>query len=451
MRFVGIILVLLSLPGFILWLKSEPRQRKWAYALVGSLPFTINAFNLDAALVDWAAWPGFAKGMVITLLDSLALAIIAVSRSPFKRLPLLWPFVAYLLAAALSVAFSNLPMGSSFYVVQLVRIMIVFVAVAAIIGERDGIRWLAIGLASGALVQALFALNESIGGALQASGTMGHQNLLGMMLHFVTLPLLGLMLGGERSKLIAAGVAAALLTVALGASRGSVAFVGIGLALTVGLSLVRRSTPRKWQIVGAGALVLTLVAPIVVNSFAERFAAKPLNEGVYDERAAFEAAAMAMWADHPMGVGANQYVVTANTQGYSAAAGVAWGWGSRSAHVHNLYLLTAAELGWLGLVALLVLFVSAVTRGLLFVFKHRRDPRGDFVLGATMAIAATALHGLYEWVFVTYQAQYVFAIALGIIAGVIRESRRERFDAMRLRRVGPLAKAPSVEREPTAA
>src|SRR5690606_4489438 len=107
-----------------------------------------------------------------------------------------------------------------------------------------------------------------------------------------------------------------LVAVALGASRGAVAFVGLGLVLMVVLSLMRGSTARKWQIVGAGALVLALVVPVAWGSFAERFAANPL-EGGYDERAAFENAAKAIWADHPMGVGANQYVVVANSQGYS--------------------------------------------------------------------------------------------------------------------------------------
>src|SRR3546814_5275892 len=76
---------------------------------------------------------------------------------------------------------------------------------------------------------------------------MGHQNLLGLMLHFVTLPLLALLLAGERSKLIMMGVFAALVAVALGASRGAIGFVAIGLALLFLLSLARRPTSHKWR------------------------------------------------------------------------------------------------------------------------------------------------------------------------------------------------------------
>src|SRR3546814_13018367 len=52
-------------------------------------------------------------------------------------------------------------------------------------------------------------------------------------------------------------------------------------------------------------------------------------------------------------------------------------------------------------------------------------PRGDVVLGASVAILVTALHGIVEWIFVTGHAQYVFAISMRIIAGSIKQHRRD--------------------------
>ena len=127
-----------------------------------------------------------------------------------------------------------------------------------------------------------------------------------------------------------------------------------------------------------------------------------------------------------MGVGANQYVVVANAQGYSQRAGVIWNYGSRSAHVHHLYLLAAAETGWIGLVALTSLFGWTVLRGFAFAFGNRRNPRGDVVLGASIAVVVAAFHSFYEWIFATASVQYVFAISLGIIAGTIRQVNLER-------------------------
>jgi len=434
MRVIGILFILLSMPVAIMWLRAFPKQRKWAYFGVGALPFAIAALNLDAALVSWPAWTGYAKGLILTALDTLAIALIVVSRQPLRRLPFLALFLCYFLAAVVSMAVSALPMSSSFYAFQLARIALVFVAVASFAGNRNALRWLAFGLATGAIFQAAITIDQRFSGVVQASGTMGHQNLLGLMLHFVTLPLIALLLGGERSKLVMAGVLAALVAVALGASRGAVAFVAIGAAALILLSLARRATSQKWKMVGLAAVALAIVAPIIVTSFDERFEKKPIYEGTDSERLAFERAARAMWSDHPMGVGANQYVVVANSGGYSERAGVIWNYASRSAKVHNMYLLAAAETGWPGLITLIFLFLWPLLRGLAFAFGNRSDPRGEIVLGAAVAIFATALHGFYEWVFFTSYAQYVFAISAGIIAGSIRQARIEKEIRRRVRR-----------------
>ena len=427
MRILGILLILASLPGLIWWVRAFPQQRKWAYFAIGILPFTMSFANLDVAFINWATWPGFARGLIVSILDTLAIAIILVAKAPFRRLPLFGALGAYLAAVTVSVFVSHQWVSSSFYVFQLLRVTLVFVAVASIAGRPGAVRWIAFGLAAGAIFQGLVTVEQRLSGVVQATGTMAHQNLLGLMLHFVTLPLLALLLAGERSKLIMVGLVASLVAVALGASRGAVAFVAVGVALLLILSLARRMTPHKWKIVGLAVLSLTVVGPVAATSFGERFASGTAAAlGPDGERQAFERAARAMWRDHPMGVGANQYVVIANSQGYSQQAGVVWNYNSRSAHVHNIYLLAAAETGWLGLVTLIFLFGWSVVRGLAFAFTHRRDPRGDIVLGASVAILVTALHSMWEWVFIVYFTQYVFAIALGIIAGCIRQTKSER-------------------------
>lgn len=426
MRYIAIAFVLLAYPALVAWLKANPRQRHWAYFALGILPFTVNAWNLDAALINWAAWPGYAKGLIITVLDSIALAIITTHRRPGGMPPLSGFIIAYFLAATLSVAMSDVPMGSAFYAFQLLRMLIVFVAVAKIAPDPRALNWLAMGLAAGISYQAGFTIWQKLNGAFQAAGTMGHQNLLGLMTHFVTLPLIAMLLGGMRNRVVMLGVVSGLIVVALGASRGAIGFGMMGVAGLLVLSLIRRSTPRKWQMVGFAVFAAALVSPLMITAISKRLGQLSEQVGGANERDQFEAAAKAMWADHPMGVGANQYVVTANTKGYSKRAGVAWNWTSRSANVHNTYLLAAAETGWLGLITFTAMFAAISITGLRFAFQNRRDPRGDIVLGCTVAVITTAAHNLYEWVFVTYQAQYVFAISVGIIAGLVKARALER-------------------------
>ena len=61
-------------------------------------------------------------------------------------------------------------------------------------------------------------------------------------------------------------------------------------------------------------------------------------------------AAKMIIADHPLGVGPNQYLLVANIGGYSSRAGVAWNAANRSAPVHNSYYFITAELGFVGLI-----------------------------------------------------------------------------------------------------
>lgn len=436
MHYIAFIIVLLAIPAFVTWIKSNSPQAKWAYFGLGLLPFTLNSWNLDGSLINWAAWPGYVKGIVLTMMDALALAVIMTHRSPRGLPPLSGYLIAYILAAFLSVAMADVPMGSLFYPFQLLRVLIVMVAVAKIVHDERAFTWLAMGLAAGISYQAGFCIWQRVNGAFQTSGTMGHQNLLGLMAQFVLILLLALLAQGSRNRLVMLGVVSSLTVIGLGASRGAVGFSLLGVSLFMVLSILRQPTRRKWQVGGFAALALVLTSPLIVQGMNNRFeqlARNGQSEGLDLERQAFERAAKAMLADHPFGVGANQYVVVANAQGYSARAGVIWNWTSRAANVHNTYLLVAAETGWLGLLTFIVMFAAIGLAGWRFAFQDRRDPRGEVVLGCAVTITVMAVHIQYEWIWVLYQAQYAFAIMIGIIAGMMRARAIERRELRRRR------------------
>lgn len=425
MRFVGLILIILALPAFIYFIRAYPHRRNWIYFAFGFLPFITNWANLDVAIISWGHWLGYAKGLLLSILDPLAIAVLVSSRNAWHKLPFRLLIGAYLFAIVISTFWANLWLSSFFYVFQFLRVALVFVAVSAFGGNSKAVQWLCFGLAAGAVFQGAMSVLQITGGAARISGTMGHQNLLGMMLHFVTMPLIALLLAGERSKFIMFAVLASLGVVMLGASRASVAYVLLGVVLLLVISLVRFVNVQKTKIIGFAVLAGLAVAPLAVYSFSDRFGDKAILSGPDQEREAFERAANAMWSDNPLGVGANQYVVTANSQGYSLEAGVARRWGSLSANVHNLYLLTAAEAGWPGFISLSALLIWAIYSGLALCFKDRKSVHGELVLGFTVALFIMALHSFYEWIFVLSAVQYLFAIALGVIAGSIRAARQK--------------------------
>src|SRR5258708_24919325 len=110
-----------------------------------------------------------------------------------------------------------------------------------------------------------------------------------------------------------------------------------------------------------------------------------------------------MVGDHPMGVGANHYVIVANTEGYSDRAGVIPTSGSRGANVHNVYWLVLAETGYVGIAAFLLLLAQPLFMAFRTAWSHRRDWRGDVLLGLGVALLAVYVHSLLEWAFLTFQ------------------------------------------------
>ena len=416
MRVLGLLMFAAAIPFFIALLSSQPRSRRYLWPLIGLIPFIIGLAKLDVSIMSWAYWPGYVKGMIVSLLDALAIAILVTTRRRPEMGVLLPMYILYLVGSSVAIAFATTPLASFFFAWQLGRAILVFAAVVIVAAQPRGPQAIVDGLALGALVEAGFTLWQRAHGVIQATGTMGHQNLLGMAMHFALFPCLAMVLSGDRRVLPKLGVAASAVAIALTGSRGSTGLAGMGAVALLLLSLVRRPTPFKLKAVSGGIVLLLIAAPVAYLNLQKRFAAAPIIGGE-EERAAFERAAWAIWTDRPMGIGANQYVVVSNAEGYAERAGVIWNSGSRAANVHNAYLLIASETGWLGITTFLALLLTAIVVAARSAWGRPRGWPGELSLGVLVALSVVALHNLYEWVFVTYVVQYLLAIALGLMVG----------------------------------
>ncbi|WP_232474400.1 O-antigen ligase family protein [Sphingomonas sp. MA1305] len=422
MRIIGLAVFVFSLPLFYVLMNGSPAIRRYGWFAIGLAPFVIGYFHLEVSIVSWAFWPGYVKGIIVSLLDSLSIAILLTTRAAPGTKYLLLAYIGYFLASAVASLFATPLVASLMFSWQLARAILVFAAVARVARHPEGAKQIIGGLSAGIAFQAVFSIIQRFEGVTQASGTFGHQNLLGLASHFALLLSLASMMAGDRRWLPVIGVVGGGIAVMLTGSRATTGLAGAGLVALVILSLLRHRTAFKMRVAGIGFAVLLVGAPVALFTLQHRFAVQS-DSGDYDERRAFETAARAMWADHPMGVGANQYVVKANTGGYSNRAGVAWVSASRNANVHNTYLLIGAETGYLGLVSFLVLFGLAIVSALRLAWSRPRRPNGEIALGAAVTLIVVALHCLYEWVFVTWIIQYLFAITLGLIAGLSAERR----------------------------
>jgi O-antigen ligase len=401
------------------WLRRNPQQHPKVWMLVGSMPFLVTALpRLEILLYGWPSWPGMSQGIEISALDVLMLAIYLALPRARHPLPFKISMAFYLSAVLLSATQALLPFATFFYAWQLARVFLVYAVVTKACSDERVAPSLLKGMAIGLCLQACVVIWERVGlGAIQGSGTFVHQNLLGIVSHFVVFPWFALLLAGERGWWPAITPLAGGIIAALTASRATIGLFGLGVAVAFVFSVARKWTARKAQVALFGAVVIAALAPVALSSLEKRFARDTLSD--YDERAELVSSAAMMLSDRPLGIGANNFVVYNNTRGYADQTQIAWQ--SRTAIVHNIYWLTLAETGYLGLVALGLLLLRPLTVALRCGWRNRGDRRGDLMIGFATALLIVYIHAYFEWVLFLTQAQYMLAMTTGMIAGLAQE------------------------------
>lgn len=421
MKWPFITLAVLAILPFSQWLRGNPDQTPKIWTLLGLFPFILDAAHLQVAVVSWALWPGFVKGIEVSAIDVIALSLYLSLPRRRNSVPFLFTMAAYFCAVLISVFQAGAPEATVFYLVQLARVFFLFAVITRACADQRVAPAIFNGMAIGICLEACVVIWQRFAlGQFQADGTFLHQNSLGMAIHFVVFPFFAMLLAGKRGwqpRLVPiAGIIIALLTV----SRATLGLAVLGYVALFSISALRKWSARKGRLAIAGAITIAALAPIGYLSLETRFAATPFSTD-YDERAAFESAAASMLSDHPMGVGANNYVVIANTQGYNERAGVIPTPASLGATVHNMYFLVAAETGYLGLVTFLIFLLRPLLVAFVWGWRDRQDLRGDILLGLGVSLLMIYMHSLYEWIFVTYYSEYLFAIETGLIAGLAQQ------------------------------
>lgn len=421
-KWVFFALLLALTPALITLLRDRRHLPKAGFAL-GALPFFLN-LHLYSAPYAWLAWPGPAKGIEVSVSDAIALAIIVVT--PRVRIPSTLKVAAgiYFAGLLISTALAVQVVPAIFYVWQIFRVMLMCVAVArATAISTEFATGLAAGTAVAALIQAALAIEEMLRGASQAGGSIGHQNTLGLMSHFAVMPAFALLLAGRNKIFALATIASGGIIVLAGASRASMGLFAIGLIITLIFSMKQFPSGRKTTLGIAAVAALALTAPAMMWAIDRRESVNALDSSD-DQRVAMVQAAKLMFADHPFGVGANQYVVVANVGGYSQRAGVSWSYYVRSAPVHNSYYLTLAETGVIGMIGYAAMLLSFLRLGLQ-ALRRRAVANVDLVPGFLSSLIVAAAHSAFEWTALSYQVESLVATSVGACVGILRATPSE--------------------------
>ncbi|MET4389890.1 O-antigen ligase [Bradyrhizobium sp. F1.4.3] len=420
MKWVGLALVLGAIFPLSDWLRRNPLQAWKVWVLVGLMPFLMTVAHLVMAftLLDGNPLSFYVHGAEFSVLDALAIAIFFSLPGRRLSLPFSFAMLLYFVAVLASSLQAIYPAATVFYAWQLARMFLVYAVVAKASVDPRVPSAILKGMAAALFAQAIVVMWQKFGlGLPQTSGTFDHQNILGLISHFIVFPFFALLLAGRGGRMAGAVVLCGAIIEVLTASRATIGLAGFGYAIVFLFSALRRWTSRKAVILAIGVTALAVLAPIAISSIEVRGP----NElaGSDKARTAMEDAALLLISSHPLGVGANNYVLAANLYGANAAAGLDWS--ENSVFVHNAYFLVTAETGYPGLIALLLLLVRPIIVAFRCSMKHSHDARGDLLLGLGVALLIASIHGAFEWVFILDLTQYMLAISFGMVVGLARQ------------------------------
>ena len=423
MRWIGLAVLIMSIPIFAALIGRGNAKRDLAIMLLGLLVFVTGKWSHSVALYVWPVWQGSTKGVFLSLVDTLAIALL-ITRPPGKyRIPFLPLILLYILTVVVSIVPAYNKVAAVFTVAQLVQMIILYVAVASELHRPTAIRALMLGLSAGLIFQAAYVIRMKLGGMVQAYGTFSHQNLLGMAVELSLLPLIAAVLEGERNKFVYAGIIAGAVCIAGSGSRAAMGFAAIGTVLLILFSLARKSTKRKWQVVGLGVAGAVVMVPLGIATLQDRFGGGAFKTQE-NARITLGNAARLMANENVLGVGANNFVVVNNTQLYLERAGGKLTQATRRQPTHNAYLLARSETGWAGEITLILLLGGLATAGIVLAFKKRKLPLAGLALGNAAAIGVVALHSNYEYALHQKEIQQFLFLNAAMLAGLMYQASR---------------------------
>lgn len=403
-------------------------------AVMMALMFVV-VLKFDSMAVNFISYEfyrGTSRGMEVSLAYIIALAVflaVVMARSSRGiRYPSIlaswgtWLFLAYFVWGCVSAVANNnmhvVPealvegrlvadfrlqgrMLSFFELWKMGMMFLVYIAVHAYLSYQKDVRAILRAVSFVCIVCFLMVVHEHYSGIYQVRGPFPHQNSLAMFMMLVGPVLFGVYLNvsgsGFRNLCMIAfvGASASLFRTY---SRASILCYPVAVGLVGSVSLLTRLTSRKVRrlmpLVLIGMLGITLLLPRIID----RFENAPVSSG--DKRLFFARTALNTIADYPVtGVGINNWAVFLNERTeYLDDDPSGLDEKGDMGIVETIYLLTAAECGWVGLALLLSWFLYYWFVALRLSFRLSHTEWAYLPMGIWGGLTGCYLQSGLEWV-----------------------------------------------------
>ncbi len=416
---VATILLLIGAMGLAAAVAAVPKLRR----LYVCLFFLSNTEYLHINFVSMEEYRGWVRGFEITSTDMILAGILAsILLGWGKHPPRLFPpvFVAmlfYLALVLISATTAFVGIYAAFGVMKFLRYTAALWILSNAIWDEEDVAWLFPTFLACVGYEAFISLKMYVGGVYRARGTFDHSNTLGMYLNML-LPivfsaLLNLKTRWSALYLSIFGIGAGVVVLTL--SRGSWVALGLALAIVTPISFLIRARAKKFMLIGIMVMVAIPPGVVAVQKMIKRIQEAPESSG--EARVTFNMVARQMARDRTFGAGINNYSYGSDGPYSDPFEGGL----DKGGLCHNLYYLTVGELGWAGLVALLLLHGTIYATLLSFLIRHPgEDARAIFALGWLGGMATVSLQSTLEWAMVQTAMSFTFFGLAGVASALVK-------------------------------
>lgn len=455
-EFLALLLMSAGIFGGIAATLVSQRARDLVFlGIIILAPLTQN-YDVNFVSRDW--YRGTVRGFEFSLVDILSISLLVSSvllpRQGQKRLYWMPGFswlLLLLVYAAFNVAVSSPRLWGLFELSKMMRGLVIFAAVALYLRSEREMRLLILAWALMVFYQGFLAIEQRYRfGIHRVFGTLDEANSLSMFF-CTTAPVLIAAINSSVPKwlklLCAAGVAAACVGEVMTISRTGAVTFALVLAGAAAATISYKLTLKKAAI---GMIVLAGTSAIVAkswNTLASRFAESTLAREYGNNRVMgrgyYIRVATTIAHSQPFGVGLNNWSYWVSNKygprlGYrfvpykgtdkipseivppTSNVDVA-----QAAPAHSLAALTLGELGYPGLVLLLLMWLRWFQMSISFLWKRTPDPMKRIGVGVFFGLLGMFLQSITEWVFRQTPLYYLAHIMAAALASMYYIKRAE--------------------------
>jgi len=448
--FIAALFVVVPLGSIVTTIWRRAREGAFFLMLFGTV---LDTQKGDINFISREWYRGTTRGIEVSWLDLIALmlifgTLISSMMSGKKSTKPFWPpgagplivFAAY---AGVTSFFADPSLFALFEFTKIVRGIILFFAAALFVRGRKEI-WIALVAVLCALTyEGLVVLQDRyIYGIHRVGGTLQHPNALSFYC-CVTAPVaLAAVFSDLSTKVRAWCIFAATLgfvSVLMTISRTGIAMILLVLAGTTFACVKIRINTKLIIRGGIAAIILVGMLIRVSGTIMDRVGSKEADKST---RSGYYNTALALAADHPIGVGLNNWSWAVSEDYALEIMGLHYvpytsvndmpdrrpihGMDTAQAPpAHSLLALTVGELGWPGLFLMVVIWARWFWIAGAFLRKRTANLISRFGVGAFFGLLGAFGQGLSEWTFRQTNVFFLVHVLMGATAAIYVMRKRE--------------------------